>query len=142
MAKEVFFDEITVGYEFPSFSYELTKDTIIKYSQSIEDNNPLYTDEEKAKNSAYGGLIAPPTIAALFSLQSVLEARPGGSGIHAKQEYIFRKPAKPGDKLVTTTKVIDKYIKKDRKWVVFETTTNNQNGEDIVIGRSSCIWPE
>jgi len=140
--KELLYDEIEVGLELPSFTYELTKDTIIKYAKAVEDENPLYISEEEAKKSEYGSLIGPPTIAAIYSLQSVLDARPGGSGIHAKQEYKFIKPAKPGDNLITTTKVVDKYIKKDRKLLVFETTTKNQNGEEIVIGRSSCIWPK
>ena len=42
----------------------LTKDEIHLWCEALEDWNPLYWDEEYAKNSRYGGIIAPPT--ALF----------------------------------------------------------------------------
>jgi len=35
--------------------------SIRRYAQAISDLNPLYLDEEYAKKSEYGGIIAPPT---------------------------------------------------------------------------------
>ena len=33
---------------------------IAKFARAIGDSNPLFTDEEAARNSRYGGVIAPP----------------------------------------------------------------------------------
>ena len=39
----------------------IDKTTIIRYVQAISDLNPLYIDEEYAKETDYGGIIAPLT---------------------------------------------------------------------------------
>ena len=39
----------------------IDRTAIRRYAQAISDLNPLYIDEEFAKKSKYGGLIAPPT---------------------------------------------------------------------------------
>ena len=39
---------------------EVSKSMIRHFCEMMEDPNPLYTDEEYAKNSKYGGIIAPP----------------------------------------------------------------------------------
>ena len=42
-------------------SVDIEKGAIIKFAQAIEDDNPGYNDEQAARESRYGGLIAPPT---------------------------------------------------------------------------------
>ena len=37
------------------------KSAVRKFAEAIGDSNPLYVDEEAAKGSRYGGIIAPPT---------------------------------------------------------------------------------
>ena len=111
----------------------------MKYAEAVDNDNLLYRDENKAKRDGYEGIISSPTMAAVYTLQEILKVVPPG-GIHAKQEFRFIKPAKEGDRLTTKSNVIDKYIKKDRKWVIFETITKNQKNEEIVIGKVSAIW--
>ena len=40
--------------------FEIKAEDLIYYAEAIEDNNPLMIDEEYAKNSPYGGLVAHP----------------------------------------------------------------------------------
>ncbi len=40
---------------------EICRPMIRHWCEVMEDANPLYTDEEYANNSKYGGMIAPPT---------------------------------------------------------------------------------
>lgn len=40
---------------------EIGKTSIIRYAHAISDLNPLYFDEEYAKKTEFGGVIAPPT---------------------------------------------------------------------------------
>ncbi|OGW17898.1 MAG: hypothetical protein A3G93_09115 [Nitrospinae bacterium RIFCSPLOWO2_12_FULL_45_22] len=144
MAKKLLvYDELEVGRKFKPATYTLTKETIGKYAEAVEDRNPLYLDEAQAKNSAFKGLISHPTTAAIYSLASIMtegEMPPGG--IHAKQFFEFHTPARPGDALTTTATVVDKYIKREKKYVVFETTTVNQKGEKIVTGKMTAIIPQ
>ena len=39
---------------------EVEKGAIKKYADAVDDHNPLYWDDEYAKNSRYGSIIAPP----------------------------------------------------------------------------------
>jgi acyl dehydratase len=53
-------DEIEVGVQRQTRPVELTLEIIQAYARAIGDLNPLYFDEEYAKQTAIGGLIAPP----------------------------------------------------------------------------------
>ena len=50
-----------IGQKSVPRSIDVEKGAIIKFAQAIEDDNPVYNDEQAARESRYGGLIAPPT---------------------------------------------------------------------------------
>ena len=50
-----------IGQKSAPRSSDVEKGAIIKFAQAIEDDNPVYNDEQAARESRYGGLIAPPT---------------------------------------------------------------------------------
>ena len=50
-----------IGEEWEPRVYEIEKGMIQRFVQAIDDPNPLWQDEEYAKKSQYGGIIAPPT---------------------------------------------------------------------------------
>lgn len=143
--RELTYGDIVVGYEFPSVQYEITKDQVMKYVEAVGDSNPLYIDEEYAKRrSKYGGLIAPPTIAALVTTLRVVlgDVRIPPGTTHAGQYFKFIKPIKPGDRLVVEIKITDKYVKREKKFVVIESTVKNVTGEALVLARTTGIWPK
>lgn len=141
--KLLLFDELEVGREFQPSVYALTEETIQKYAAAVEDMNSLYQDKETAQKSSFKGLIGHPTTAAIYTLSAIMtegDMPPGG--IHAKQYFEFVSPPRPGDTLTTQAKVVEKYIKRERNYVVFETTTVNQKGEKVVGGKMTAIWPK
>jgi acyl dehydratase len=101
-----------LGQEFYFTGKEVIDRTAIRqYAQAISDLNPLYIDEEFAKKSEYGGLIAPPTF--IFDVSHDLFAEVGEDGrdlsgvtirglnaVRGGNEYQFLEPARPGDKRV------------------------------------------
>ena len=42
--------------------FEVEKGAIKKFADAVDDGNPLYWDEEYAKNTKYGSIIAPPCL--------------------------------------------------------------------------------
>lgn len=142
--RELTFEDMVAGYEFPSVQYEITREQVIKYVEAIGESNPLYIDEEYARRSKYGQLIAPPTIAAIVTTLGValrgIRIPPGAT--HAKQYFKFIKPIMPGDKLNIKTKLADKYIQREKKYVVIESVVRNEVGEDVVLARITGIWPK
>jgi len=141
--KTIYYDDMVVGREFKPYEYTMTKETIRKYAEAIADKNPLYNDEEAAKESPYGSIIAPPTSAAIYSISAYkTEGKTPPGGIHARQKFEFVKPVLPGDRLEIIARVKDKFIKKERKYVILDVTTTNQKGEVVVRSEMTAIWSQ
>ncbi|MDO8690035.1 MAG: MaoC family dehydratase [Dehalococcoidia bacterium] len=143
--KELVYDEIEVGREFDPPAMELTAEAVRKYLLAVEDDTPIYGNRQEAEAAGLGWPVAPPTTAAMFSRTSVLLQKEGTmppGSVHARQEFQFVAPFRPGDTLTTKAKVVEKFIRKERKWMVIESTTKNQKGETVVVGRMTGIWPK
>lgn len=114
---------------------------IMMFARSIGDPNPIYSDEEYAKKSEVGGIIAPPTFpqaSAQFDPDYVLRpkigepwfgsgknatgvtAAPGGGGgggggLHASQKFEFKRPIRAGDVLTVKAKPGNTWEKEGKK---------------------------
>ena len=130
------FDEIVIGEEIPTKPCTLTKEMIQKYAEAIEDHDPLYFDEQYAKKSRFGGLIAPPTIHALLLFECTLDeddCRATGV-INMGQTWSYNVPARPGDTIALKRTLRDKHVRKNRLWVQHENVFINQDGAVICSG--------
>ena len=136
-------DEIHPGELRPTVPVTLTKEIIQGYAKAIGDLNPLYFDEEYAKNSPYGGLIAPPSIHSflLFACTPFEDWMREPGTINAGQCWYYNIPARPGDTIRLVCKALDKFIKKDRLFIIHENVFYNQNDEVICSGRGWTIRP-
>ena len=103
---------------------------ILMFARSIGDPNPVYEDEEHARATEAGAVIAPPTFvqaSAQFDPDYFLRPKPGqpwfgsgkeptgvtrepgsgggggGGGLHAEQHYEYHRPLRAGDVLTATT---------------------------------------
>jgi len=47
-------------------AYEINRAMIFHWCKAMDDRNPLYINEDYARNSRYGGIIAPPPAAQAF----------------------------------------------------------------------------
>lgn len=130
------FDEIVIGKEIPTKPCTLTREAIQKFAEATEDHNPLYFDEEYAKKSQFGGLIAPPLIHALLTFECTFDeddARATGV-INMGQTWSYNVPARPGDTITLKRTLRDKYVRRNRLWVHHENIFLNQKGEVICSG--------
>ena len=103
---------------------------ILMFARSIGDPNPVYEDEDHARGTEAGAIIAPPTFvqaSAQFDPDYFLRPKPGqpwfgsgkeptgvqrepgggggggGGGLHAEQHYEYHRPLRAGDVLTATT---------------------------------------
>jgi len=96
----------------------------------------------RSPSGASGATRIPPAllqIALAKCIQDKLREKPPG-GIHAKQRFTFHAPACVGDTLTTQLKVSTKYIKRERKYVEFDSITTNQAGRIVATGLRTTIW--
>ena len=115
---------------------------ILMFARSVGDYNEIYADEEYAKTTEPGSVIAPPTFvqaSAQFDPDYFLRPKPGkpwfgsgkeptsvkkesgsgggggGGGLHAEQHYEYHRHPKPGDILTATVKPGKKWEKQGKR---------------------------
>lgn len=135
---------------------------ILLFARSVGDENPVYTDEEAAKKTEAGGIIAPPTfVQASAQFDPNYGLRPkigqpwfgsgknptgavrgggggggGGGGLHAEQHYEYHQPLRAGEVLYATTtpgKTWEKEGRRSGKLVFSESVTEYRNAAGELI---------
>ncbi|HEX9896361.1 MAG TPA: MaoC family dehydratase [Dehalococcoidales bacterium] len=64
------------------------------------------------------------------------------ASIWAKSEHEFLKPMKVGSRIYIRGKIIDKYVKRNRNYVVAEYETVNEDGEVLMRSRETAVYVE
>lgn len=109
-----------------SFEFPIEKGNVMTFARSIGDPNPMYFDEEFARHSEFGRIIAPPTFAvadAQFNPNYALRPQIGqpwfgsgrepfgvevsneapiSTGLLAEQNFEYFRPFGPGEVLTIT----------------------------------------
>jgi acyl dehydratase len=107
-----------------------------KFAEAIGDPNPLYVDEEAAKASRYGALIAPLTFPRTFEYWEVEGlGSPGQGYIHGEHRIRYERPLFVGEELSCYAKVTDYYEKEGREgplgFLISERVGESLEGERI-----------
>lgn len=140
--------------------YDVNEAMIWHWCKAMDDRNPLYTDEEYAKKSKYGGIVAPPQMAQTFSMDSLNRIWPdlakeeaGGYSDSLREKLHeagytetvattnsleFFRPLRPGDRLSRKQRCASVSTEKKTRIGVGYFITNeniylNQRGEVVCI---------
>ena len=136
-------DELEPGVVLRSQPVTITKEIIQRYARSIGDENPLYFDEAFAKSTRFGGLIAPPSIHALFLFACTghdhFMRTPGT--INMGQNWWLHRPVRPGDTITLEARCLDKLIRKGNTFAIHDNVFKNQNDEVVCSGRGWTMRP-
>jgi len=138
------YDEMQPGFDCGGGTYKVTQEEINKFIELMEDPNPYCKDEQKAKESTFGGLIAPTGMIYIYGLRICWERKIFIDKAVRAGDYIeFFKPARPGDTIKVTLKVADKKVtSKGRKFLYIDMDHTNQNNERIVFIRMGFMMPD
>ena len=145
--ESVITDEMRAAVDVESEVYvnDVEKGAIIKFAQAIGDDNPIYTDEAAARQSRYGGLVAPPTFfRSLRSGEMKVDVKsPYHANLDGGSEWEYYEPVRPGDRIAVSTKVSDIYERQGRLGNMLiiqrETKYVNQFGATVAIQRTTGI---
>ena len=141
-----------IGKANATRTVEVTKRDIRRFALSIGDANPLYYDEEYAKGTRYGGIVAPPSFYCALQLEeeplgdlehSGLGKKmgirmevpvPGFPGaVAAGRRIEWDEPIRPGDAISFNEKVTDIYEKQGSRgpmiFIITEWRFLNQRDE-------------
>ena len=90
-----------IGTETPRTITEVEKGAIRRFADAIGDSNPLYRDEQYARRTRFGGIIAPPTFVAAFTAghfpEIVDSTLPFERMLHSEDTCTCWRSLRPGD---------------------------------------------
>jgi len=90
-----------IGTETPRTITEVEKGAIRKFADAIGDPDPLYRDEEYARRTRFGGIIAPATFVAAFTAGHFPEivdgTLPFARMLHSEDACTCWRSMRPGD---------------------------------------------
>ena len=159
-------EEITkfIGQGSGTSIFKVEKEVIRRFADAVDDSNPLYWDEDYAKRSRYGSIIAPPgfisspwfssrptkwpkrgatTAKGTADLRLALAKAGFGRILDGGMEYEFFGPVRAGDTLTTTAKIKDIIGREGSTgkmaFLITETTYTNQNGKTVAKARATSI---
>lgn len=127
------FDEIEVGRVLGEMEWVVTPEMIQKQCDMDADYHTWYF-----LDSPWGGRIAPPQISyrpPRWLLSRTYNVR----GLFVKWEMENVKPIKPGVTMRVTAKVVDKYVRKEREFVVYEAEAKDPGGQVIFRTRRTHV---
>jgi acyl dehydratase len=125
-------DDIYVGRYIGQRKVEITAELVQQYCEAVEDRSPLYSNESRS-----GGALAPALLLHSEVYRSLEWYLPRIYGnLHARQEWDLFHPATMGEMVTTRSLVIDRYIKRDREYVVNEVTCFGEDGRTLNRGRT------
>jgi acyl dehydratase len=81
------------------YNTEATRDSIRHFADGIGDPNPLWRDEDYARRTSYGTLVAPPSWLYSVFPTWIFQGLPGVHGFHAANAWTFYKPVLLNDKI-------------------------------------------
>ena len=130
-----------IGKTYPSYTYEVGKEKIKEFAKAIKNLDPHFVDDEFAKKSKYGKIIAPPTFAVIFGA-SLIEpifldkelSLNMGMLVHGEQEFEFYDVVKAGDEITTSAKISNIKNKEKLDVMSVEVISKNQDDKDVCKG--------
>jgi len=139
-------DEAKIGEEYEAArKFDVKAEDIKAFSEAIMDPNPLFNDEEYAKKTPWGGLIAHPLFYVPISFYCVLLGAcnwirsPGA--YNPGQVNLFYEPFRVDDIITLKLKSTDKWIKRGKHYLRYQQDFIDQHGRLKVRRWPTLIVP-
>ena len=137
----MYFEEFVLGSKTPIEPVTIEKDDMVAFAKKY-DNLPLHTDEEYAKTTIFGQLIAPGVMSFMSVWAKYLENDLAGNELLAGKstKIEWHKPVFAND-VLTSTCTVSKLEKRNAKNGLVEVTFEvfNQNGELVLTDATEMI---
>jgi acyl dehydratase len=141
-----YFEDYAVGQKFGSGTVTVTAERIKSFAREF-DPQPFHTDEEAARHTFFGGLVASGWHTAAMSMRLFVESdiTPEGGSIGAGgSDLSWPRPTRPGDTLRIESEVLELRPSKSRPGIGImrvKLLTYNQANEIVQIAHPTMIVP-
>jgi acyl dehydratase len=130
-----------VGKEWPAASYEVGLEKIREYANAVGESSPVHHDRETARGAGFRDVVAPPMFCVVYSSRAmgaaILDPEVGinlATMLHGGQEFVWGEPVCAGDVITTTPKCLEIYERDGMGFYVFESVSENQDGDTVATG--------
>jgi len=133
------YDELEVGRVFGPFSYAICADWAQRYAEVVGAEPAVYPQALQTGHDSPP--LAPPLLLDILApLKALLLPFPEGV-VHAREELELHAPVRVGDLVAIWLTVTDRYLKNDKRFVVFEQRAENERGHLLAMARKTLVWP-
>lgn len=142
-------DQSLIGKKTEIYHYEVEKGHIRRFVEAVGDDSPLYVDEDFAVETAFNGLIAPPTFATTLTMgkESPFDGVEGFEMrrvLHGEQEYEFHRPIRPGAQYWVQSEITNVFDRKGNSgamtFIVVETRAKDIDKQPVVTCKSTIVY--
>lgn len=125
-------EERYVGRDYPGREVHITRELVRVYAEGTADDNAWYSG-----GSPFGGAVAPALILHSECYKDLSWYLPNLYGnLHARQEWELFHPIMVGDTVATRSLIVDRYVKRDRDFIVKEVSCYGADGRLLNRGRT------
>lgn len=148
LQQSVITDEMraAIGVESEAVTYVVERGAIVRFAEAIGDPNPLYRDEQAARRTRYGGIIAPPTFlrSTRPSPAKPVFPMPYSGVLDGGSEWEHFEPVRPGDRISVSIRIVDILERPgslgNMLFIVRENRYVNQFGVVAAVERDTEIY--
>ena len=141
-------DRKHIGYKSPPFDVEVEKGRLRLFAKAIGEENPIYSDENAAREAGYPSLPVMPTFYFCLEMEQADPYAwfndlgiPITNALHAEQTFKYHAMSFAGDVLTYASEVVDIFDKRNGALVFVkqDTSINNQNRQLIAEFRRTIV---
>lgn len=139
-----YFEEFEIDAAAESEARTVTEADVAAFAALSGDYNPIHTDEEYARRSAFGRRIAHGALVFSISTGLAMRMAPPNEALVAFlgiDNLRFMRPVFLGDTVRLHTRVAEKQERDAKRGVVtFENTVRNQRGQVVLVYTPKVIY--
>jgi acyl dehydratase len=131
-------NQALVGKEYPAIRYEVGREKLREFAESVGETDPIYHDEEAAHAAGHPDIPAVPTFPVVLTRrvgQKVYEDPELGLDysrvVHGEQEFTYHRPIFAGDSLLAAGRVVAVQAKGRHELLAIETSVTTEGGEPV-----------
>lgn len=110
------YDLARVGERSKGRLHEIEKGAIRRFAEALGETDPVYFDEEVARERGYHGLLAPPTFSVTLGRNPIPGlVMPKGGVLHGEQEFSYGVPFCSGDRITVEAWLEDVKVRSGRR---------------------------
>ncbi len=129
------FDKLEVGETLPEMNVVYDEDMQGRFLAALQEENPWYYNE-----SPWGGPLTYHSLLDDAPMEATMHRyQYPFSFVHARQETEFINPLPLGKPARITTKIVEKYIKRDKGYIVIESLIVDEDGVEIMRTRNHAM---